>query len=217
MSNKDKINFDTDFLDQIAKEKPKEKPKTAGSKDPNWVFHDGNNKGKSPLSTKKENPAKVWMWGIGIVIGIGILSSLGSSGSSTSSSGNSSNNSSYGTPSSNDITSGSGQTYRCASYAYDRAMALRPSSATQSQIKSDSAAIDARTSSIALEKSRIENMYVDQESQYSIDSYNEAVDAYNLKNNRLKADITNWNAQNASFNAQIDTYNNYLDSNCTKE
>ena len=48
-------------------------------------------------------------------------------------------------------------------------------------------------------------------------TYNEAVDAYNLKRDRLKADINNWNAQNSSFNAQIDTYNNYLDANCTKQ
>ena len=32
MENKNKINFDTDFLDENTKEKPKEKPKS--SKDP---------------------------------------------------------------------------------------------------------------------------------------------------------------------------------------
>jgi len=205
MSNKDKINFDTDFLDQNAKEKPK-------SKDPNWVFHDSNN-AKSPPFIKKESPAKVWLWGVGIVVAIGLIGAFSDSGTST----NTSNNPSQGVSAANDLMSGSGQTFSCASYAYNRAMDLRPDIVTQSQIHSESLALDARTSSLALEKTRIENTYVDEYDQYSIDTYNESIDSFNLKNNRLKVDIANWNARNATFNAKIDTYNNYLDTNCTPQ
>jgi hypothetical protein len=206
MLNKDKINFDTDFLDQNAKEKPKEKPKSSDSKDPNWVFHNGSNGGENPASGEKESRGKLWLWAIGIVIAIGIISSLGSSGSTTSS-----------TPTPNNLISGSGQTYRCSSYAYDKATSMEPSSLTQTQINSESNALDIRTNSLNVEGRRIDNMYVDEYDQYSIDSYNEVVAAYNQKRNRLKIDIDNWNAKNNAFNIQIDKYNNYLDANCTKQ
>lgn len=107
-----------------------------------------------------------------------------------------------------------GQTFSCSDYHYDKAIALRPDETLSAQIDSEGSALDSKISALDAEAARIEAMYVDEYSQWSIDNYNAAVEAYDLKKNRLQAEIDSWNAKNTSFNRKIDAYNNYLDTNC---
>lgn len=221
MENKDKINFDLNFLDKNIKEKPQQEQSTSGG--PNWGYpNDGHNVESSKATASPgglSDTAKKWAWGIGITLILIIASASSGDSNSSSSAPSVNNNTSQGAHSTDDYTfkTGSGQTFRCSNYTYGRAMALRPNATTQSQISSDSAAIDTRASNLALENTRVGNMYVDENDQYSIDTYNEAVNSYNLKSSSLKNAIAGWNARNTAFNAEIDTYNNYLDANCTPQ
>lgn len=221
MENKDKINFDLNFLDKNFKEKPQQKHSTSGG--PNWGYpNDGHNVEDSKVTVSPgglSDAAKKWAWGIGITLILIVVGSSSGGSNNSPSTPSVSNNTSQDTHSPDDYTfkTGSGQTFRCSSYSYGRAMSLRPDATTQSQINSDSAAIDTRTNNLALENTRIKNMYVDENDQYSIDTYNEAVSNYNFKSSSLKNVIANWNARNTAFNVKIDTYNNYLDANCTPQ
>jgi hypothetical protein len=207
MSNKDKINFDTDFLDQVSKEKPKEKPKSDGSKDPNWVFRNGNNKGKNPLPAKKEHPLKVWAWGIGIVVVLGLIGAFsgGSSTSSTSSSGTT-----YVSPNTIDKNG-----YTCSSYDSQQADSLDPdpNNTTVRAIDTDEAALNQRSVAIDQESNRIdaEQSYADQA------TYNVDVAAYNASLQQYKADAATLSNRISAYNTSEAAHNNYLASHCTKD
>lgn len=193
----DHLNFDTDFLNNAkAPSKPKvNSPKQSG----------GSGGGKDTV--------KKWAWGIAIVVGIIVISALFDDSSSTST---------YTPPPTQATTQNTddntftynGQTFRCSDYHYDRAIALRPDATLSAQIDSEGKALDARLATQETERRRIDNMYVDEYDQDSLDTYNYAVDNFNLKNSRLKSDIASWNIKNESFNTRIDTYNSYLDANC---
>ena len=205
MENKDKINFDTDFLEKNTKEKPKETPK---SKDPNWVFHDGkSNKGKYPTpdSGGMSDNAKKWAWGIGIVVVISILSSLG--GDSTN----------MPSPSVNTNNNGGvrvGQ-YMCSSYAASQADNMTPPSYEKSSLGTQSSELDSRSTTLDSEKNQIENEYVDNTDQYSLDTHNSKVDDYNSELQQYKNDVHAYDSDLASYNAKVDVYNSYLKNNCT--
>ena len=199
MGKKDKINFDLDFLDSNAKEKPKHN--TNDSKDPNWVFY--NDKSKSE-SDYKEGPSKNWLWVFG-VIGFLILIGIFSGDSSTTSTPNSSS-------SAGKVQVGH---YMCDSYYANQADNLAPNSYVASSLSSDSDQLDATSASLDRERSQIENEYVDEYSQYSIDQHNERIDEYNAKLQRYKRDLATYNANLSSYNTKVDTYNNYLQANCT--
>lgn len=191
----DHLDFNTDFLNNPASSKNQgpsndNQPKNGGSKK-GWII-----------------AAIIF----GILIVIGAMEDSGSTGSTYTPS----TNSTYGNTSNSADHSlvFDGQTFRCSDYHYDKAMALRPDATLSAQIDSESAALDLRISSLDAEAARIDGMYVDEYSQWSIDNYNAAVDAYNVKKNRLQADIDSWNLKNTSFNRKIDAYNNYLDTNC---
>lgn len=188
----DHLKFDTDFLD---KDTPQKK---------------GTTNHENPLLEKSKYNWKLILVIIGVVLFFG-WAIFSDSGSSTS-------NSSYTpTTDSNNLLTVNGQTFSCSNYNYDKAMALKPNSVTAAQLDSESTALDARASAIKSERLQIDNMYVDEYSQNSLDIYNAAVDSFNLKNNRLKTDIDSWNSRNEAFNRQIDTYNNFLDTNCTPQ
>ncbi len=190
------LDFQTDFLDKNTLPK-----KGASVRKPNMSDEEG--------GTTKYNWKKILIIG-GIILFFGWVI-FSDSGSSTSNSTHSP------TTNSNNLLTGSGQTFSCSNYNYDRAIALQPNSGTVAQLNSESTALDARASAIKSEQSRVDNMYVDEYDQDSLDVYNAAVDSFNLKNNRLKSDITSWNSRNDAYNRQIDTYNNFLDTNCTPQ
>lgn len=196
----DHLNFDTDFLNNAkATSKPKvNSPKQSG----------GSGGGK--------DTAKKWAWGIAIVIGIVVISALFDDSSSTSST--------YTPPTTPATTQASGgndntftyngQTFRCSDYHYDRAIALRPSATESASIDAEATAFETRLNALKAERTRLDNMYVDEYDQDSLDEYNAAVDSFNYKNNKYKADVASATARAEAFDRQIDTYNNYLDANC---
>lgn len=63
----------------------------------------------------------------------------------------------------------------------------------------------------------LENMYVDEYSQESIDAYNVKVDAYNEKSDALDARIIASEGSIEEHDRKIEEYNNYLEINCDKE
>lgn len=226
MTEKKHIDIDLDFFgdDQSPTKKSVDsttttKEKSADHLNESLDFLDNNQASTNTnLQTekvpKKYNWIKIFWTFVAILFFIGLLSS--DSGSSSSSSSYTPTNSTYNNTngSSDNSLVFDGQTFSCSDYHYDKAIALRPDAALSTQIDSEGAALDLRISSLDAEKARIDGMYVDEYSQWSIDNYNAAVDAYNVKKNRLQADIDSWNLKNTSFNRKIDAYNNYLDTNC---
>jgi hypothetical protein len=205
---KDHLNIDLDFLDKkepvrVAPPKP-EPPK--GS-EPNWRYYDPNKAKANSGSGKKYNWKNILIIG-GIVLFFGwvIFSGSGSS-TSTSTSDTSGNN----------VLSEGGQTFSCSDYNYNRAVQLKPSSATGAQLASESNSLDNRIAANKAEKTRIDAMYVDQSDLAAIDSYNASVDSYNSERAALISETSDWDAKNKAFNSQIDTYNNFLDANCSPQ
>lgn len=203
--SKDHLNIDLDFLDKKepirVAPKPESKPEQK-TEHPKSETHSGDEH-KKPANEVSTDTKYNWkkiliVGGIILFFGWAIFSGSDDSSSSSSSSTYSSNSSSDGT-----FTDGSGQTFRCSDYRYDQAMAMKPTQA-------ESDALDARISAGKIEKSRVENMYVDEYDQDSIDSYNYAVDSFNYKNNKLKSDLAAWDAK-------VNAYNNYLDTYCTPQ
>lgn len=58
-------------------------------------------------------------------------------------------------------------------------------------------------------QSALDNTYVDEYSQSSVDSYNKKVNALNAK-------IESYKSKQTTYNIAVDKYNNYLERNCTK-
>ena len=211
MSNKDKINFDTDFLDQIAKEKPKETPKSAGGKDPNWVFHNGN-KGKSPTPDAggMSDSAKKWAWGIGIVLLFIVIGAFSDDSSSTSST---SNGTYQPSTSASDGSVRVGQ-YWCSSYAASHADSIEPSNSEKTSLSIQKTRVENAGETLTAEKTALENEYVDETSQYAIDAHNARIDSYNSRYQAYSDDYDDYERRLPIYNQKVQTYNNYLASNC---
>ena len=211
MSKKDKINFDTDFLDQIAKEKPKENQKSCGGKETIWVFHNGN-EGSSPTSDTSgmSDSVKKWALGIVIVMLIIIFGSNSDDGSSTSTT----SNSAY--QSSNSALDGSvrvGQ-YWCSSYAASHADSILPSKSEETSLSIQLTRVENAGKALNVQREALENEYVDETSQYAIDAHNERVDSYNRKYKLYSDDYDDYERKLPIYNQKVQTYNNYLASNC---
>jgi hypothetical protein len=213
MENKDKINFDLDFLDKNTKEKPKHNPNT--SKDPNWVFHDGNKsntrKAPVPASGGMSDTAKKWAWGIGIFIVLAIIGSL--SDSSSSSTPSTSSNTYQPTTSASDGSVRVGQ-YWCSSYAASHADSIEPSATEKNALDIQATRVKNAGDARKVEKASIENEYVDETDQYAIDEHNARIDSYNNRYQTYSDDYDDYERKLAAYNQKVDTYNNYLTSNC---
>mgnify|MGYP001558446825 CR=1 FL=1 len=197
----DHLNFDTDFLNNAkATSKPKvNSPKQSG----------GSGGGK--------DTAKKWAWGIAIVIGIVVLSSLFDDSSSTSSS-------TYTPPpttttntyASNDDDTVITGTYRCSQYNHNRAGELEPSRSELTTLESQQNGFLTRSAAITREGDRLDNEYVDEYDQDDIDQHNAAIYAYNASLEKYKRDVKANDAAVDSYNARVEVYNNFLIANCTK-
>ena len=200
MEDKDKVNFDLDFLDKNAKEKPKDKPNS--SKEPDWVSYDEKNK---PDNDYEKGPSKSWMWVLGVIgffILIGIFSGDSSSTSTSSS-----------TP---DGLVRVGQ-YMCSQYNANQADLLKPSD-SETSIQLASSSLDQRDAELTRMRNEIDSSYVSEySSQYEINQYNTQVDDYNSKLAKYKSDINSYNTRMDNYNGQVDKYNNYLKTHCTKQ
>ena len=212
--SKDHLDIDLEFLDKkeplrVAPKKP-EPPK---ANEPNWRYHDP----KNTNTNKSYNSGKQYNWKNILIIG-GIVVFFGWAIFSGSSDSTSTSNSSYTpTTNSNNLLTEGGNTFRCSDSNYNRAVQLKPSSATGAQLSSESDSLDARIAANKAEKAALDAMYVDNTDQYALDSYNSRVDSYNSKREVLLSEIKDWDARHTAFDSQIDTYNNFLDANCTPQ
>lgn len=184
------LDFNTDFLD---KNTP---PKTGATSH------------AKPLSAKiKYNWKKILIIG-GIILFIGWVI-FSDSGSSTST------NTPTGATNSNNLLTEGGQTFQCSDSNYSRAMQLKPSASTGGQLANESDTLDRQIAANKAAKAAIESMYVDENDQYAVDSYNSRIDSYNAERQRLITATNSWEQRSKAFDSQIDTYNNFLDANCT--
>jgi len=108
-----------------------------------------------------------------------------------------------------------GRTFSCSDSNYNRAVQLKPSSATDAQLTQDINALNTRIDANKAEKTALDGMYVDKTDQYALDSYNSRVDSYNAEREKLLTDLASWQQRHDAFSSQIDAYNNFLDSNCS--
>ena len=208
MVKKDKIDFDLNFLDENTKEKPKHPPRVAGadfsSKDPNRDYYKDGKGNKPELSGGMSDSVKKWLWGIGIVVAISIISSLGNTGSSTSSTSNNSNDM---------VRNGN---YMCSSYNSQQADNLGPTSSEKSSLDSLASSIELKESILLSEKTDIESEYVNDYDQNSIDIHNQKIDNFNYKLQKYRSDLKSYESQRQTYNAKIEAYNSYLITHCTK-
>lgn len=220
---KEHLNIDLDFLDkkEPLKSTPKPKVDTQKSSTQNSSAQGGPTQSTPPKQTTASNQTPVsptkYNWKNILIVG-GLVLFFGwalFSGSSDDSGTTSTTPSS--TSGDNSFVSETGQMFRCSDSNYSRALALKPDTANAASINAESDALDTRIAARDAMKDLIDDTYVDEYDDYSVDSYNEMVDDYNTRNNRLKVDIQNWNDKNDSLNVQIDTFNNFLDSNCTPQ
>ncbi len=195
-----RLDFDTDFLQGKTGKEP--------------VVHLG------PSSTLMSSKAnwKHYLIGGGVILGvILILVAIESSDSASSSSSPATSN--YQIPTTGNtsdldsdlVTVGR---FRCSSYNASRADALTPNP-SEAQMNTESNELDDRIAALEAERNRIENMYVDEYDQDSIDNYNYQIDNYNSKKSRLQRDINAWNSKQKGYNLQVEAYNSYLENNCT--
>jgi len=206
---KNHLNIDLEFLDK--KETAKNLPKTESPKgyEPNWRYYEPKKTNSNP--NHNPNPVKEYNWKNILIIG-GVIIFFGwaifsNSGSSTSIPATSSNN----------VLSEGGQTFSCSDYNYNRAIQLKPSSANGAQLASESDLLDTRIAANKTEKASLDAMYVDENNQVAIDSYNARVDSYNSKRAAIISETNDWDAKNKAFSGQIDIYNNFLDANCSPQ
>ncbi len=170
-----------------------------------------------PVHAKPAEPSKIpsssptkYNWkAILIIAGIIIVWAAVSSNDSSNKTSSSSTNSSQ----SDSVIVGN---YSCSSYYSGQADSLKPSDLESSQLDAESADLQRRKDAIKASSDRIDNMYVDNTDQDSLDSYNQAVADHNATLDTLKNDLKAHDAKVAGYNARIDKYNNYLDANCTK-
>lgn len=89
--------------------------------------------------------------------------------------------------------------YRCYSSSYDKAISMKPVDPW----------LDYMANEIDRLQNELDNTYVNEYSQSSVDSYN-------LKVTTLKSKINTYNSELESYNAKVDNYNNFLENNCYK-
>lgn len=182
--SKDHLDFDLEFLGKKETLRVPPTPESPKENDPNWRYYDPNN--------VNANSGKQYNWkNILIIGGITIFfgwTFFGSGNSSTSTS-----------TSDNLATEGK---YNCSQSNHDKAASLKPSDTEENRLENE------RTNLTRL-KRELDNTYVDDSSQYSVNSYNKLVDSFNSKRLEYNKDLD-------SYNSRIQTYNNFLDANCTK-
>lgn len=191
------LDFDTDFLNEAKTKNGKGKPVLGDAKLP-----------KPSKWRKNIMVTAVVIFGVWILV-----ASSDNSGAPTAQYTPPPSTNSYNSPSSNDsVVTG---TYRCSQYNHNRAGELEPTASDQASLKADESYLNTRSNSLDSEKSQLENEYVDESDQDSIDTHNAKVDAFNVRlqqwRNKAKA---NSGAIDA-YNVKVQTYNNFLTSNCT--
>ncbi len=196
----DHLNFDTDFLNNA---KATSKPKVNSPK-------------QSGRSGGGKDTAKKWAWGIAIVIGIVVISSLFDDSSSTSTSTYTPPPTTTNTYASNDDDTVITGTYRCSQYNHNRAGELEPSRSELATLEAQQSGFITRSAAIEREGDRIDNEYVNEYDQDDIDQHNAAIYAYNASLEKYKRDVKANDAAVDSYNARVEVYNNFLIANCTK-
>lgn len=109
--------------------------------------------------------------------------------------------------------------YLCSEYHADKADSLRPIPNFDDELTQ----IEIMESEVHSLENELNNMYVDEYSQESIDNYNSKFDVYEnkydiykAKHDNVTSKINNAYGSVDEYNRQVDVYNNYLETNCDK-
>lgn len=188
---KQKLHFDTDFLDAKSNEAKDRKKR-----------YERLNKIEEPSTSNTVTRSLIIVIIILAVIAyFGYQAFKGSSSSSQSS--NNQNNVQIGQ-------------YNCSSSVSATADSIGPKQSEKTYLDGETARLDSVSNQLVAEKKRLDAVYVDETNQYAINQYNVQVDAYNAKLQQYKKDLANDSSRVDAYNAAIKAYNDYLDKNCTK-
>jgi len=105
--------------------------------------------------------------------------------------------------------------YRCLMYHYNKAGELEPSKSKEASLESERIRIDNKGRELEKFALEIENMYVDEYSQWSVDNYNSKLNSYNRQFSTYESDYKKFQYDIDSYNNKVIVYNNYLENNCT--
>ncbi len=105
--------------------------------------------------------------------------------------------------------------YRCLMYHYDKAGELEPSKSKEASLEYERIRIDNKGRELEKFALEIENMYVDEYSQWSVDNYNSKLNSYNRQFSTYESDYKKFQYDIDSYNNKVIVYNNYLKNNCT--
>jgi len=105
--------------------------------------------------------------------------------------------------------------YRCLMYHYNKASELEPSKSREAFLESERIRIDNKGRELEKFALEIENMYVDEYSQWSVDNYNSKLNSYNRQFYTYESGHEKFQYDINSYNNKVTVYNNYLENNCT--
>lgn len=206
MKKKEKIELDFDFLEK--KSNNTNSPKSVSSENSKSHTYV---KSKQSKTFNFSDRTKKWLVGfavVGVIILIGVLG--GDSDTGTSNTNNAS-----GRASQYDNEMIQTGEYSCSRYHHDRAGELEPTSSEEAIIDSNTDQLQLESKNLDSEGYAIDNMYVDQYSQWSIDQYNNRVDNFNAELESYQRRASAHERSIDNYNARVEAYNNYLISNCT--
>lgn len=203
--NDKKIDFDLDFL---SKDATKANPNKEEYKKHNYST-DTPKDDSEPMS----DTVKKWWVGAGVValiIFIGVISDDSSTTTKSATSTDSANTLQYG----EDDLVKTGE-FWCSSYHHSKAGEIEPAEVEGSVIETKTNQLSLESDRLESELYQIENAYVDEYDQWSIDQHNAEVDSYNsrLESYNYKSQIHQRSID--TYNSKVQIYNNYLITNCT--
>ncbi len=204
MDKKEKINFDLDFLGKGAPEAnqndhAQQEAKTEKVYTP---------KPSRPMSDN----TKKWLTGIVIVGGLIIWGAF-TDGSDTSTP-STTNSTVTASQDDNDLIQ-TGQ-YKCARYHHDKAGELEPATSEGIILDTKTTQLTDEGDRLDIEAYEIENEYVDEYSQRSINQHDERIDDYNIRLKGYQTRVRIHKSDIDNYNSKVSIYNKYLIANCTR-
>lgn len=190
------LDFNTDFLNETVS------PKTGS--------------GQQPIAKK---PGKSWNWKkiLGISLGVYVLFAIIVSFSDDSTTSSSQQTQAPDASLSSTVEDDTVEvgTYRCSRSNHDKASQMQPLASELASLESTERDLLHLSDVIDMEKTELENAYVDEHSKYSVNLHNFAVDELNTKIKNWKSSVKTNSDEIDAYNTRVDMYNKFLRDNCT--
>jgi len=104
--------------------------------------------------------------------------------------------------------------YECNLASYNKAESLQPDLDEGLRLEEMTEKSEAGLSLINNMAEEIDNIYVDEYSDYSVNSYNKKIDEYNNIIIAYEEKYSSYEVRAAKYNKDVDIYNNHLKNNC---